>query len=111
MKAVVLPKFKTMFQTFDAKTFDNFDCATCHGEGVKNHKFEMPNPGIFVLPEAPDDFKKLAEKKPEWMKFMPKVEEEMATTLGLAPFNPAAPDPSQFGCFGCHTHKPGGQTD
>ena len=62
----------------------------------------MPNPDIFVLPEVPDDFKKLAADKPEWMKFMPKVEEEMAKTLGLTPYNPAAPDPSQFGCYGCH---------
>ncbi len=109
MEAVVVPKFKPMFQEFDGKTFAEFNCKTCHGEaGVKGKTFKMPNPDIFVLPEVPDDFKKLAADKPEWMKFMPKVEEEMAKTLGLPPYNPAAPDPGQFGCFGCHTHKPGG---
>jgi hypothetical protein len=111
MKAVVVPKFKPMFQEFDAKTFANFGCATCHGPGVKDHKFDMPNPGIFVLPEAPDDFKKLGEKKPDWMKLMLKVEVEMANTLGMPPYDPAKPDPSQFGCYGCHTHKPGGGSD
>lgn len=109
MDAVVVPKFKPMFQQFDAKTFAEFNCKTCHAEAVvKDKTFKMPNPDIFVLPEVPDDFKKLAAEKPEWMKFMPKVEEEMAQTLGLPPYNPAAPDPGQFGCFGCHTHKPGG---
>ena len=111
MEAVVMPKFKPMFQGFDAKGFAEFNCKTCHGPGVKDHSFKMPNPEIWVLPEAPADFGKLAQAKPEWMKFMPKVEEEMAATLGMPAYNPAAPDPSQFGCYGCHTHKPGGQQE
>ena len=108
MAKVVMPKFKPMFQEFDPKGFAKFECETCHGEAAKNHTFKMPNPDIFVLPEAPADFQKLAQEKPDWMKFMPKVEEEMAKTLGLPAYDPKAPSPDQFGCYGCHTHKPGG---
>ena len=108
MAKVVMPKFKPMFQQFDPKGFADFKCKTCHGKGAEDHTFKMPNPEIFVLPEAPADFQKLGQDKPDWMKFMPEVEKTMAETLGIPPYNPAAPDPSQFGCFGCHTHKPGG---
>jgi hypothetical protein len=109
MAKVVMPKFKPMFQQFDAKLFADFKCKTCHGKGAADHTFKMPNPDIYVLPEAPADFQKLAQDKPEFMKFMPEVSHAMAETLGMKPFDPAAPDPSQFGCGGCHTHKPGGQ--
>jgi hypothetical protein len=111
MHDVVMPKFKPMFVKFDPKGFDDFSCATCHGEGAKDHTFKMPNANIFVLPEAEADFMKLAKAKPDWMKFMPEVEHEMAVTLGMKPYDPAAPDPSQFGCYGCHTHKPGGTAE
>jgi len=106
MAAVVVPKFKPMFQNFAPNVFHEFNCATCHGAGAKDHSFKMPNPDIFVLPEAPADFQKLAQDKPDWMKFMPDVEHAMASTLGEKPYDPAAPDPSQFACYNCHTHKP-----
>jgi hypothetical protein len=111
MGAVVMPKFKPMFQSFDPKAFAEFNCHTCHGQGSVDKTFKMPNPAIYVLPEAPEDFQKLGTSKPGWMKLMPQVEEEMAKTLGMKPYDPAAPDPSQFGCYGCHTHKAGGAGD
>lgn len=112
MEKVVVPKFAPVFQGFDGKMFHDFGCKTCHAKStVEDHSFHMPNPEIYVLPEAPDDFGKLVKAKPEWMKLMGGVEEEMATTLGLPPFDPKAPSPAQFGCFGCHTHKPGGAGD
>jgi len=111
MGEVVMPKFKPMFQSFDPKAFAEFNCHTCHGKGSVDKTFKMPNPDIYVLPEAPEDFQKLGAQKPGWMKLMPQVEEEMAKTLGMPAYNPAAPDPSQFGCYGCHTHKAGGAGD
>ncbi|HEY4240485.1 MAG TPA: hypothetical protein VGM88_11755 [Kofleriaceae bacterium] len=110
MDAVVVPKFKPIFQQFDPKGFAEFGCKTCHGEAaVKDKTFKMPNPDIFVLPEAEADFGKIMEKKPDWMKFMGGVEEEMAKTLNLPPFDPKSENhEGQFGCYGCHTHKPGG---
>lgn len=109
MGAVVMPKFKPMFQQFAPKDFAEFNCKTCHGDGAEDHTFKMPNPKIHVLPEAPEDFQKIAQAHPDTMKFMGEVEHAMAETLGMTPYNPKAPDPSQFGCYGCHTHKPGGE--
>lgn len=112
MAKVVMPKFKPMFQKFDGKMFAKFECDTCHAKAtVADHSFKMPNPDIYVLPESEEDFGKILKAKPEWMKLMGEVEHEMAGTLGLPPYNPAAPDPTQFGCYGCHTHKAGGAGD
>src|SRR4051812_11958538 len=48
MKAVVLPAMKELFVGFDPKAFANFNCGTCHGPGVDDGSYKMPNPAIFV---------------------------------------------------------------
>ena len=49
MKQYVLPKAKELFAAFDPK-FGEVTCKTCHGDGVDNHTFKMPNPKIKPLP-------------------------------------------------------------
>src|SRR5262249_27647755 len=72
MKTAVLPEMKKAFQEFDAKTFKKFNCDTCHGDGVADGKFKMPNPKLPKLPKptAQSDFMELQKKKPEMVKFM-----------------------------------------
>src|SRR5262249_6221839 len=70
MKRVVLPKMKDAFVAFDAKRYADMNCATCHGDGVKDGTFKMPNPKLPKLPADEAGFKKLSESKPEAMKFM-----------------------------------------
>jgi hypothetical protein len=104
MKRVVMPTMQPLFVAFDGTKFHDFTCATCHGDArVKDGKFTMPNPDLLVLPEAPEAFQKIAEQKPEWVKFMAtEVKPEMAKLLGIAEFDPAHPDPGAFGCRRCH---------
>jgi hypothetical protein len=100
MKNVVLPDMKAKFQGFDAEEFAGFDCKTCHGSGVDNGKFEMPNPELPQLSmqeiQAPDEDHKAIT---EFM--MTQVKPGMATLLGLPEYSPETPD--GFGCMHCHT--------
>jgi hypothetical protein len=101
MKDSVLPKMKAAFQSFDAKDYADFSCKTCHGEGVKKGKFDMPYPGLPKL-DAKDGFKKIAAKHPAAMKFMEQtVEPTMADILGLPKWDQAT-NPTGFGCQNCH---------
>jgi hypothetical protein len=107
MTKVVLPQFKSMFQDFDGQVFAQVKCVTCHGAGVDNHTFLMPNPKLYILPESADDFAKLSVNKRNWMDFMKLVEDRMAKTLDLR--HGSADDPDWHACYACHTHRPGGQ--
>ena len=104
MKSTVLPAMKKEFQTFDAKTYKKFNCATCHGEGATDGKFKMPNAKLPKLPQPTDraGFMALQQKKPDAVKFMGTVvKPKMAELLGLAEWTPATP--TGFGCYQCHT--------
>jgi hypothetical protein len=100
MKTVVMPKMKAHFQTFDEKEFKEFTCVTCHGPGAKEGKFDMPNDKLPKL-NPKDGFKKHTDKHPKMTKFMmTTVVPEMASALGVQPFDPKTS--TGFGCGGCH---------
>jgi hypothetical protein len=102
MKKDVLPKMKAEFVGFDAKRYGEMNCVTCHGDSAKDGTFKMPNPKLPKLPGDEAGFKKVAQQKPDAVKFMSgKVVPEMAKMLGEEPFNPQTHQ--GFGCFECHT--------
>ena len=108
MKTTVLPAMKPLFQTYDAKTFKKFTCATCHGEGATNGKFKMPNEKLPKLPQPTNraGFMALQQKKPDAVKFMGTVvKPKMAELLGLPEWTPQNPSPTAFGCYQCHTKE------
>ncbi|MBL8972968.1 MAG: hypothetical protein JNK56_20440 [Myxococcales bacterium] len=101
MKEVFVPPMREAFQTFDAKDFEKFTCATCHGAGAKEGRFEMPNPDIERLPQTPEGFAELAKKHPKELEFM----KEKVTPLAAKLLNEPLYDPAThkgFGCFECH---------
>ena len=108
MVKVVMPTMEPLFKGFDAKRFADFTCATCHGKGVGDKSFKMPNPDILALP-APgkkEAFAPIYEKMPDMVNFMGgKVMPEMARLLGREPFDYKNPKPDAFGCLNCHTEK------
>lgn len=103
MKSTVLPKMKAEFAAYDSKHFGNITCGTCHGDGMKDGSFKMPNPKI--MPKIPNDmpsFEKLSKDKPDAVKFMStKVVPLMAQMLGEEPMDPKTG--KGFGCHECHT--------
>jgi cytochrome c553 len=104
MKAAVLPSLKKAFQSYDAKKYKTFTCATCHGDGATDGKFKMPNAKLPKLPSPanPAGFTALKEKKPEAVKFMGTVvTPKVAELLGLPEWSPQ--NPKGFGCYACHT--------
>jgi hypothetical protein len=104
MKSAVLPELKKAFQSFDAKKYRKFTCATCHGDGATDGKFKMPNAKLPKLPPPTDRaaFAALQQKKPEVVKFMGTVvTPKVAQLLGLPEWSPQ--NPKGFGCYACHT--------
>jgi hypothetical protein len=96
MKANVVPHMGPVFQAANAKRYADFSCKTCHGPNGK--------PPTEFLPHLTVKDGKMLEfvQHPEIAKFMAsRVVPEMASSLGLAPFNPATH--TGFGCGGCHT--------
>jgi hypothetical protein len=104
MKTAVMPKMGGLFHDYDAKRYDEPKCALCHGAGVKDGSFKMPNPDLPKLDVTPAGFKTLMTKHAAVFEFMAKqVEPTMASLLGEEPFDPKTM--KGFGCLGCHTKK------
>ncbi len=101
MKQVVMPKMRREFTAFDSVQFGNMKCGVCHGDGVKDGSFKMPNPKIFKLPNSREGW---AKADPKFLKFMKEVvKPEMASLLGLQPYDMKTK--TGFGCGNCHTDQ------
>jgi hypothetical protein len=101
MKTKVLPAMSKAFKAFDKKHFGKLTCKTCHGKGVADGSYEMPNPDL-----PPLDFAALeaGKQEPKTAEFMAKtVVPEMAKMLGLEEYS--QDNPKGFGCLHCHTAK------
>jgi hypothetical protein len=95
----VLPAMKEKFEAFGAEEFADFKCQTCHGDDMKEVKFEMPN-DLYALPKE-NTWQAAMDYNPEITKFMGEVVvPEMAKLLDMQPFDPETGQ--GFGCFGCH---------
>jgi len=106
MKDVVTPKMKPIFRGFDAKTFADFGCETCHGKEPQKTKYKMPGPDVHPLPNTPEKFQAKLKAEPTWPKwtdFMAKqVEPAMGALLAIPVFDPKKPAPGTFSCGACH---------
>ena len=108
MKEAVMPKMGELFASFDGERYGKITCATCHGPGAKEGKFEMPSADLPKLTMPSGDGEPFAQEMadhPAMTKFMMQtITPEMVKLLpGVAPYDPATHQ--GFGCFGCHTPK------
>jgi hypothetical protein len=96
MKKNVVGRMAKVFQAHDATKYGEFNCKTCHGPEFKEPKAFLPHLTF-------KDGKMTAfEEKPDMAKFMASsVTGEMASAMGLPPFDPQTHQ--GFGCGGCHT--------
>ena len=98
MKKVVMPTMKEEFVAFDSTRFTAMNCRTCHGSGVKDGDFKMPNSRIAKLTM---NFEEMAHDNPHYMEFLGKVvKPRMAALLGMQPYSHE--NPTGFGCQSCH---------
>lgn len=96
MKQHVVPRMSKVFQGADAKKYAEFGCKTCHGPQYKDPKDFLPkltmkNGKMTAFTDKPQVAKFMAEK----------VTPEMASAMGMQPYDPATQ--KGFGCGGCHT--------
>jgi hypothetical protein len=106
MKSTVMPKMGAAFTDFDAKKYAEPKCVLCHGGGVADGSFTMPNPDLPKLDYAPEAMKKLATgaKTKKVFEFMHKVVAPgVADLVGEPHFDPKTM--SGFGCMNCHMKK------
>ncbi len=98
MMTKVVPNVGKDFKEFNAKRYEKFGCATCHGPNKKSD----PHDVLPKLTMSNGGAEKLAKSKPEIMKFMSeKVVPHMAEAMGEHAYDPATKQ--GFGCAGCHT--------
>jgi hypothetical protein len=103
MKTVVVPRMNSLFREFNAQRYPQVRCTFCHGEGAKKGSFDMPNPDLPHLGFG-DHLAKERADKPDMVAFMSRrVVPEMASALGVKPFDPNTGE--GFGCRDCHTAK------
>lgn len=105
MGSRVLPKMREVFQSFDAKGYEKFDCATCHGADMEAVDFHMPN-SLYALP-AEDTLKEAADYDEKTTTFMKEhVVPAMAALLSKKVGSPEHPEErNAVTCFTCHPHE------
>ena len=98
----VMPVMTDLFVAYDSARYADFSCATCHGEGVANGDFAMPNPALpTVYPSGTLGQRQMVDDNPEGARFMfSRVIPAMQTLLGREPYDPATG--TGMSCFTCH---------
>ncbi|MEZ4367552.1 MAG: hypothetical protein R2939_14935 [Kofleriaceae bacterium] len=102
MERTVMPEMRRAFAEFDP-AFADMDCATCHGAGVDDGTYQLPNPELWTLPTqagwaalAPDD------DQTRWLEFMGGVvKPRMAALLGMSDYDWQT-GVGDFNCGHCH---------
>ena len=90
----VNPVMKEIFERYDLEEYEEFDCVDCHGEEMRELKFKMPAPSMYVVPpEGTPGHRGMLATFPETVKFMQeKVTPAMGKLLGI----------EDFSCASCH---------
>jgi len=106
MRTTFLAEEQKVFAAYEPNRYRVLICRDCHGSGVDNSSYRMPNPDLPKLCGGPECFKELKEKEPEVLRFMQqRVVPETARLLGVTPFD--MEKHVGFSCYQCHTRTEG----
>lgn len=104
MKSGFLDAERAIFASWEPVRFKELTCRNCHGPGVADGTFRLPNPALAHLAPGADGFKELAAHEPEVLAFMQKrLVPETARLLGVPPFDFEAH--TGFSCYQCHVRQ------
>ncbi|UJR82259.1 hypothetical protein [Sandaracinus amylolyticus] len=104
MTREVLPRMTELFAAYDATRYDAFTCATCHGEGAREHDYAMPNPALLPLhPTGSEGQHQTVRDHPEGVRFMySRVMPAMQALLGAPEYDASTGE--GFSCYAWHPH-------
>jgi hypothetical protein len=106
MKSGFIDAERAIFASWEPVRFQNLECRDCHGPGVADGSFRLPNPDLPHLAPGSDGFKELAAHEPEVLMFMQKrLVPETARLLGVPAFDFEAH--TGFSCYQCHVRQEG----
>ena len=102
MASTVVPAMEPLFLTYDDDYFDDFGCATCHGDDAEARRFAMPNADLRTLyPTGSQEQKDMLAEDHDVLVFMfGTVVPHMKALLGAPDYDPAAQ--TGFSCYACH---------
>jgi hypothetical protein len=104
MKSGFIEAERAIFATWEPVRFKELTCRNCHGPGVVDGNFRLPNPDLPHLYPGADGFKELAAHEPEVLAFMQKrLVPETARLLGVPAFDFEAH--TGFSCYQCHVRQ------
>jgi hypothetical protein len=97
---------RKLFQGWMPERFRDVNCRTCHGVGVTEGSFRLPNPDLPIVAPGAAGFQELAKHEPEVLGFMQKtVVPETARLLGVPAFDMESH--VGFSCYQCHVRGEG----
>jgi hypothetical protein len=106
MKSGFLDAERAIFASWEPVRFKELTCRNCHGPGVADGTFRLPNPDLPHLYPGADGYKELAAHEPEVFAFMQKrLVPETARLLGVPAFDFEAH--TGFSCYQCHVRQDG----
>jgi hypothetical protein len=106
MKSGFIDAERAIFASWEPVRFRNLECRDCHGPGVADSTFRLPNPDLPHLAPGAEGFQELAKHEPEVLWFMQKrLVPETARLLGVPAFDFEAH--TGFSCYQCHVRQEG----
>jgi len=105
MSTTFITEERKLFASWEPFRFHTLECQDCHGPGVRDGSFRMPNPDLTKLYPGADGFKELKAHEPELFDFMQKrLVPETARLLGVPDFS--FKTHTGFSCYECHVRNP-----
>lgn len=104
MSTTFMDEERKIFASWEPVRFRTLECRTCHGPGVGDGTFRLPNVDLPQVAPGAEGFQELAAHEPEVLSFMQKrLVPETARLLGVPAFD--FEKHQGFSCYQCHVRQ------